>query len=84
MIHILMDKDIEDIFKEINFSDNIKRIITKQQTNGFETECFNLVLKYEKGQWQEIEQIFDEIGISISQLNEAYFDSITWLQNIKI
>ena len=83
MIDVLMNKDIEEIFKEINFSDNLRSIITKQQTDGFQAKCFDLALKYEKGKWQDIEPMLAEIGLSISELNEAYFNSIAWLQGIK-
>ncbi len=83
MIDILMNKDIEEALKEINFSDSIKCILTHNITEGFMADSFQIVLKYEKGQWDEVEKIIGKIDISISQLNEAYMEAIKWVQQIK-
>lgn len=82
MIDVLTNKNLYDILKEINFSDSIRMILTRQQTEGFIAESFDIVLKYEKGYFVEVEESIDKIGISISDLNEAYIDALKWIKKV--
>lgn len=83
MIDILMNKSFDEVFLEIEFCEDFKIILKREENQGFIAECYNIVLCYEKGQWDEIEVILKKLPFSVSNLNEAYLDSIKWLQMVK-
>lgn len=83
MIDILTNKDMKEILDEMNFSDNIKSILLKETTKGFMAESLNIVINYEKGKWDSIEEYASNINISISELNKSYLDAVKWLNKIK-
>jgi EAL and modified HD-GYP domain-containing signal transduction protein len=80
MIDVLMDKPFEEVFLEIEFSEYVKGILTGKEKRGFIAECYNLVLNYEKGKWDELENMLKKMMFSVSDLNEAYLEAIKWLK----
>lgn len=82
MIDILTNKTIDEITKEINFSDRIKLILQGKIKEGLVAESFELVKNYEKGQWNKVEECAPKIGISVSDLNDAYLDAIRWIKKV--
>ena len=68
----------------MNFSDSIKSILNSIEVEGFIAESFHIVLKYEKGQWEEVKELIEKLDIPISLLNESYMDAIKWMQEIRI
>lgn len=83
MIDILTNRDMKDVLDELNFSDDIKSILLKETTEGFIAESLNIVLKYEKGEWDDIEDT-SNIGIHISNLNKSYLNAIKWLNRLNL
>lgn len=83
MIDILTNRNMKDILDEMNFSDNIKSILLNETTEGFIAESLKVVLNYEKGNWDNIEDI-SNINLSTAQLNNSYIEAITWLNKINI
>lgn len=83
MIDTLTNKDMKEILEEINFSDNIKSVLLKKTTKSFQAESLQVVLAYEKGNWDNVEAA-SNIALSASELSSAYLDAISWINKINI
>lgn len=82
MLDVLINKPMEEALSLMNFSSDIKDILVNKSSKGFMAESFQIVLKYEKGQWSEIKNICSNIGLSVSELNSAYMEAIEQIQRI--
>ena len=83
-IDLLLGRPITEILDEMHFSDNIRLILSGQMNSGFLADCYNLVLNYEAGEWDKVEINAESLGISSSNLNQAYLSSLKWMKNIQM
>jgi EAL and modified HD-GYP domain-containing signal transduction protein len=82
MIDVLLNKPMKEIMQEINFSDEIKLVLQKQDKSSFLALSYETVLKYEKGQWKDIPHCAERLNIPLTDINDAYIESIIWLKDI--
>lgn len=82
MIDVLTNKSLDDVFKEINFPDTFKKILKGEIKDGFLADSYNVVLNYEKAEWNKVEECIDKIGVSVADLHEAYMDSLMWIEKV--
>ena len=52
--------------------------------SGFLADRYNLVINYEAGEWDKVEINAESLGISSSNLNQAYLSSLKWMKNIQM
>jgi EAL and modified HD-GYP domain-containing signal transduction protein len=83
-IHLLLDKPIMEILDEMHFSDNIKLVLSGEETSGFSAQCYRAVLKYEQGEWDAAFSAVKDSGITATVLRQAYLDSIRWIKTLKM
>ncbi len=76
----LIDADLEEILEQLPLREEIKQaLIFKTGRAGI---LFDLVVQYEKAQWEETENLVVELGIPPQQLTEVYFQCMEEVSNI--
>ena len=66
------------LLKDLNISDDIKAVLMYGQQDSHIGKAFQLMLAYEKGDWQSAQTLCSELGISIESVSEAYLNSLAW------
>lgn len=82
-IDLLLNKPMQEALEEMHFSDSIKDVLSGRDSTGFTAQCFNIVLKYEQGDWDDAANAAGALNITVLDLNAAYVDSIKWIQSLK-
>lgn len=83
MIDTLTNKSMEEILGEMNFSDDIKAVLLRKEMNSFQAESLDIVLNYEKGNWEAVEAS-SNISLPTSELSKAYLEAVSWINKINI
>lgn len=75
-IDALMDQPMHSVLEALPLADDIvQALVSKEGKLG---ELLNLVLHYEKGDWQ----YFDATGLAPTDLSDAYFDAMIWARGL--
>ncbi len=80
MLEALLSMPLEDIAKEINIDDQITRTL-----QGYETTYqpwFSLMLKYERGEWDQVRELGGNLGLSLRSLSSAYTRAMSWMTTL--
>lgn len=82
MIDILLNEPMSTALEEMHFIEEISDVLSGKDITGFMACCYNIVLKYEKGDWDNAACNAADLNLNNSDLNNAYIDSIKWVQKI--
>lgn len=83
MIDILTNRTMKDVLTDMNFSNSIQSVLLKEINEGFVAESLNLVMLYEKGEWDSLPDT-SHINLSASDLNNSYLEAVSWMNKLKI
>ncbi|HKL43618.1 MAG TPA: EAL domain-containing protein [Clostridia bacterium] len=79
-IDAFLDLPIHDVLKQIKVTQKIKSALLEK--TGLLGDLLNLLISYEKGEWEEINRLCEKISVESDQLTEYYFESINETNNI--
>jgi EAL and modified HD-GYP domain-containing signal transduction protein len=80
MIDALMNKPIEDILKELPISKDIEDALLGK--DGLFKDILDLIVFYEKGEWDNLSSICNKLNISDIELPDIYLESLQWTNDI--
>ncbi len=76
LIDALLDRHMEDVLKDIYIEAEVKAALLGEE-NIYSDVC-NLVIAYEKGDWEKVKDYTKKIGVNESVLPTYYFSSTKW------
>lgn len=76
----LLDQTMEEALEGITLTDDMKEALTTGQ--GALAPLLDLVLNYEKGQWEEVNCLCEKVGIDEDRLSRDYLDALKSCENI--
>ncbi len=79
-IDAFLDLPIHDVLKQIKVTQKIKSALLEK--TGLLGDLLNLLISYEKGEWEEINRLCEKMSVESDQLTEYYFESINETNNI--
>ncbi len=80
MVDALMGRPIEEVMKELLVSDEIKETILHRATSL--SAVFELVLAYERGNWDDVAGLAQQLHLPEEALPTHYFQAMDWAQQI--
>jgi EAL and modified HD-GYP domain-containing signal transduction protein len=83
MLDVLMGISIDVILEQVAVSDEIKNTLLRNNKGDIMNKCFEVVLAYEKGNWEIVMELAGDINIKVEELAEIYYQSLLWSQKLK-
>ncbi|MCY6484176.1 HDOD domain-containing protein [Clostridium aestuarii] len=80
LIDVLTNRDMKDVLSQTPLEDDIKRALLGYQNNL--GEILKIVIEYEKGNWQFIDNFCDKFNLSFEEIRDAYINAIRWSNEI--
>ncbi|MCB2290024.1 HDOD domain-containing protein [Clostridium sp. CS001] len=75
MIEVLLDAPLEQILEEILIPNQVKDALNGIEGNLYR-KILDLTIEYEKGQWDEVSKISEELKLDEKWLPDAYYEAI--------
>jgi c-di-GMP-related signal transduction protein len=75
MIEVLLDAPLEQILEQILIPVQVKDGLNGVESNTYR-KLLNLIIEYEKGQWDEVSRISKELKLDEKWLPNAYYEAI--------
>ena len=82
LIDAIMDDTMENLMSQIPISGNIKEVLISG--TGDLSGYLTLVESYERGDWEEIEDATNIMGIDQSDLPRQYMESLGWADSLNV
>ena len=82
LIDAIMDDSMENLMSQIPLSSNIKEVLISR--TGDLSGYLSLVESYERGDWGEIEEATNIMGIDESHLPGQYMESLSWADSLNV
>lgn len=82
LIDAIMDDSMENLMSQIPISSNIKEVLISR--TGDLSGYLSLVESYERGDWGEIEEATNIMGIDESHLPGQYMESLSWADSLNV
>ena len=79
-IDTFMSRPMDEILEELPLSDNIKDALLSRA--GPFSNIFNLVLVYEKSEWDKVSEYAEELNIDQAKIPELYIKSLEWTNQL--
>lgn len=76
-LDVLLNMPMEKALKEMNFSEEIQRVLTGRNT-GFLGTCLRIEELYEHCCWGMAVKLGGSVGITPEMMRRAYFDAVKW------
>ncbi|MCJ7688535.1 MAG: HDOD domain-containing protein [Clostridiaceae bacterium] len=80
MVDILLDRPLKQILQELLLPIEVKNTLNGVNNNKY-TKLFNLIILYEKGQWDEVSKISSQLNLVENSLKDAYCEAIDYARN---
>jgi len=82
LIDAIMDDSMENLMSQIPLSSNIKEVLISR--TGDLSGYLSLVESYERGDWEEIEDSANLMGIDQNNLPGQYMESLSWADSLNV
>jgi len=79
-IDAFLDLPIDEVLQQIKVTKRIKKALIHHK--GLLGDLLNLIIFYERGQWEEINSYCEQLNIKSDELSKYYFESINETNNI--
>lgn len=79
LLDALLDKDMKDILPEMSLSEEVEKALMGEK--NFFRSLLDLVIGYQEGHWDKVNDNSVKVGIDFENLAEAYLDAIDWIQS---
>lgn len=80
MIDTLMDQDLYSILGGLPLEDDIKAAMMGKENKLH--DMFMIILSYEKGDWDDVVQETEQLGIKAQSIPDIYYQSLSWADKI--
>ncbi len=80
LLDVIMSRPIAEILKEITIEEDLVEALTG--TPGTMNNILELIVAIEKGDWDRVTSLSEQLDIDEQPLNEAYMDAIRWAHEI--
>jgi c-di-GMP-related signal transduction protein len=80
MVDILLDRPLKQILQELLLPIEVKNTLNGVNNNKY-TKLFNLIILYEKGQWDAVSKISRQLNLVENSLQDAYYEAIDYAKN---
>lgn len=82
LIDAIMDDSMENLMSQIPLSSNIKEVLISR--TGDLSGYLSLVESYERGDWEEIDEATNIMGIDHDDLPRQYMESLSWADSLNV
>jgi EAL and modified HD-GYP domain-containing signal transduction protein len=82
LIDAIMDDSMENLMSQIPISSDIKDVLISR--NGELSNFLVLIESYEKGDWGQIQNVADSMGIDEDDLPRHYMESLSWADSLNV
>ena len=76
VIDALLDRNMVDVLKDIYIDEEVKGALLGQ--GNIYSDVYNLVIAYEKGNWENVNAYAEKLGINEIVLPTYYYSSTKW------
>ncbi|MBN4054555.1 HDOD domain-containing protein [Nitrospira defluvii] len=76
LIDAIMDSPLEVILEKLPISSDVKDALLRKE--GLLGEAYQLILAYEKGEWEKTSEINVKLRIGDEQVSQFYVDAVNW------
>jgi len=80
LLDVIMSRPIDEILQEITVEDDVVAALTGEA--GTLRSVLDLVIAIEKGHWQDVSRLANELQVEEQSLSAAYLDAVKWAQDI--
>lgn len=80
LIDALIDRPLGEILDELSLSHEVKCALL-DEGNGLGT-IYHLVLAYERGSWEKVVGLAQQLGVESTRLPEYYTESVEWAEQV--
>lgn len=80
LLDVIMSRPIDEILQEITVEEDIQEALVG--TAGTMRTILEMIVAIEKGDWDQVAALSEELNINEKPLNEAYMDAIKWAHEI--
>ena len=80
MLDVIMGRPLPELLSDIPLSEDIKETLILN--TGVLSDIFNLVIAYEKCNWDRIDELTAKINISENYVIESYLNATSWCNEI--
>ena len=80
LLDVIMSRPLEEILEEITIEEDIRDALLGEE-GDFQT-ILKLILALEKGEWEQVAELSQQLDINEQLMNEAYMESIRWAHEI--
>jgi c-di-GMP-related signal transduction protein len=78
MVELLINRPLEEILKELLIPIEVKDTLNGINNSNNNSKLLNLLIEYEKGQWDKVSEIAQELNVDEKWLPNAYFEAILY------
>ncbi|MEJ2658513.1 MAG: HDOD domain-containing protein, partial [Desulfobacterales bacterium] len=82
LIDAIMDDSMENLMSQIPLSSGIKDVLISK--DGDLANFLMLIESYEKGDWKQIQEVTDNMGIDENDLPGHYMESLNWADRLNV
>ncbi|HEX3031629.1 MAG TPA: HDOD domain-containing protein [Bacillota bacterium] len=75
-IDVFINREISEVVEDLPISDEIKKVLSGQQ--GEFSQIFQLVVTYEQGEWDRVEELARDLRLCHGLLPELFLDAVKW------
>jgi c-di-GMP-related signal transduction protein len=80
MVDLLLDRPLEQILEELRIPIEVKDALNGISNNNYR-KLLNLVIEYEKGQWDKVSDISKELDLDEKWLPNIYYEAILFIKS---
>jgi EAL and modified HD-GYP domain-containing signal transduction protein len=77
LIDVILDRPLKEVLEEIQISKELKECLLNYKNNSIRN-VLDIVLSYEKGDWNTVLELSEKIGTRIKDISDAYINTLTW------
>lgn len=81
LIDVLLKMPLEDILCDLPISDDVKGALSSKK--NILSELLELTIAYEKGNWEEVNELSEKFGLNERFICKCYLDSIQSLRSLE-
>jgi len=80
VIDALLEKPMDEILIELPLGKDVKKALSHEE--GLYTEIYELVLRYEKGDFNQAHDCSEYLGIPCEDIPKYYYEAIEWAEQL--
>lgn len=80
LMHVFLEQPIEEILNELPISNDIKGALLGEENNF--RGIYDLILSYEKGDWEEFTQETDKLNLTTQDIIDSYVKSLEFANTV--